>query len=65
MDKRLGRPQSPSGIYGEEKNLASARIEPIIQPVAHHYTDRTVYFTIITLTLITLKNCRFYTRHIP
>jgi hypothetical protein len=24
-----------------------------------------VYFTIITLTLITLKNCRFYTRHIP
>jgi hypothetical protein len=34
LDRRLGGPQSQSGCYGKNKNLA-----PAIHPIAHCYTD--------------------------
>jgi hypothetical protein len=40
LDKKLGGPQSPSGLGGEEKNCQPlpGLETPIIQPVAQRYT---------------------------
>jgi hypothetical protein len=48
LDGRLGEPQTQSGCYGEEKNLAPAKNQTLaVQPITYLYTDSAITVLVI------------------
>jgi hypothetical protein len=51
LDRRLGRPQSQSGRYGEMKIRDSNSDPSVVLPISRHYTDCTALVVSLRSTI--------------